>query len=265
MTNRGPSPARRLTRRRLLASAALVGAGALLSRGLAEARAREGYRVLVFSKTTEYRHDSIPDGIAAIETLGKEHGFEVEVTEDAAAFDVWTIGAFQAVVFLMTTGDVLNAEQQAVFEQYIGAGGGFIGVHSASDTEYEWPWYGALVGAYFSHHPEIQQATLRVEDRAHPSTSGLPESWVRTDEWYDFRENPRASVNVLARLDESTYGGGRMGEDHPIAWWHDYAGGRSWYTGLGHTRESYREPLFLRHLLGGIRYAAMLDTSGSPG
>jgi cytochrome c len=219
------------------------------------APARAGSRVLVFSRTKGFRHGSIPDGIAAVKALGAQHGFAVEATEDPTAFTDQSLGRFAAVVFMSTTGDVLDSTQQAAFQRYIRSGHGFVGVHSATDTEYDWPWYGQLVGAYFSHHPEIQAATVLVDDRTHPSTAGLPERWERTDEWYDFRAKPRAEVQVLARLDESTYRGGMMGSDHPIAWWHDFDGGRAWYTAGGHTAESYREPLFLQHLLGGIQYA----------
>jgi type 1 glutamine amidotransferase len=218
-------------------------------------------RVLLFSRTTGFRHDSIPDAVAAIGALGAEHGFAVDATEDPAAFEDGRLAAYRAVVFLLTTGDVLDPAQQAAFERYVRAGNGYVGVHSASDTEYDWPWYGGLVGAYFGGHPAIQTATLHVEDRAHPSTAGLPAAWVRSDEWYNFRANPRAAVRVLARLDETTYAGGTMGDDHPIAWYHAYDGGRAWYTAGGHTPESYAEPLFLEHLLGGIRYAAGLVPS----
>ncbi|MFL5804374.1 MAG: ThuA domain-containing protein [Roseiflexaceae bacterium] len=218
-------------------------------------------RVLLFSKTTGFRHESIPDAIAALEELGARHGFAVDTTEDAATFTDDRLGRYRAVVFLMTTGDVLDDAQQAAFERYIRAGNGYVGVHSASDTEYAWPWYGELVGAYFSNHPAIQQARIQIEDSAHPSTAGLPNPWTRTDEWYSFRTNPRARVHVLATLDESTYQGGTMGIDHPFAWYHDYDGGRAWYTAGGHTSASYAEPEFLRHLLGGLLYAAQIRTT----
>ncbi len=155
--------------------------------------------------------------------------------------------------------EVLNADQQAAFERYIHHGGGYAGVHSASDTEYDWPWYGQLVGAYFDRvhgHSQVVQATVHVTDRTHPSTVMLPALWVRTDEWYNFASNPRDHVHVLMTVDEQTYRGGVMGDDHPIAWYHEYDGGRAWYTAMGHTSESYREPLFLAHLWGGILYAA---------
>ncbi|MFE1500107.1 lectin, partial [Streptomyces albidoflavus] len=102
----------------------------------------------------------------------------------------------------------------------------------------------------------IQSATVRVEDRAHDATAHLGSSWQRTDEWYNYRSNPRSSARVLASLDESSYSGGNMAGDHPIAWCKDYQGGRAFYTGGGHTDESYAEPAFRRHLLGGIRWAA---------
>jgi glucose/arabinose dehydrogenase/type 1 glutamine amidotransferase len=213
--------------------------------------------VLVFSKTAGFRHDSIPAGIAAIEKLGVDDHFAVESTEDAGAFTDANLARFDAVVWLSTTGDVLNPDQQGAFERYIAAGGGYAGVHAASDTEYDWPFYGDLVGAYFNSHPNIQQATVNVEDRQHPSTAELPYQWSRTDEWYNYRANPRQDVHVLAALDEGSYspGTGAMG-DHPIAWCHTISGGRSWYTGGGHTKESFTEPEFLKHLSGGIRYAA---------
>jgi len=216
------------------------------------------FAVLVFSKTTGFRHDSIPDGIAAIEALGAEHGFRVDATEDAGRFTATELARYRVVVFLCTTGDILDPDQKAAFEEFIRTGGGFVGVHSASDTEYRWAWYGRLVGAYFADHPSIQSATLHIEDPGHPSTKDLPASWRRTDEWYNFRTNPRGAVHVLATLDEASYAGGRMGEDHPIAWCQEIDGGRSWYTAMGHTAESYGEPLFRRHLLGGIESAAGL-------
>jgi type 1 glutamine amidotransferase len=216
--------------------------------------------LLVFSKTAAFRHDSIPDAIAAIQQMGAESGFQVDATEDSSAFTDDNLSQYQAVVFLLTTGTVLDANQKDAFQRFIEAGNGYVGVHSASDTEYDWPWYGQLMGAYFSNHPNIQPAEIDVEDHGHPSTQGLPDVWPRTDEWYNFQTNPRENVNVLATLDESTYTGGQMG-DHPIMWYHDFDGGRAWYTGMGHTRESYSEKLFLQSLLGGIEYA--MGTAGS--
>ncbi len=215
-------------------------------------------RLLVFSKTGGFRHASIKDGKIALQKLAAEHNVAADFTEDATAFTDTNLARYDAVVFLLTTGNILDDGQQAAFERYIRAGGGYVGVHSASDTEYDWPWYGGLVGAYFDRihgHSKVVQATIHVTDRTHPSTVMLPALWVRTDEWYNFASNPRGRVNVLMTIDESTYKGGVMGADHPIAWYHEYDGGRAWYTALGHTSESYYEPLFLAHLWGGIMYA----------
>ncbi|MDH2425271.1 ThuA domain-containing protein [Sphaerisporangium sp. TRM90804] len=214
------------------------------------------FSALVFSKTAGFRHDSIPAGIAAIQKLGQDNGFTVDATEDSGAFTEANLEKYQVVVFLSTTGDVLNAAQQTAFENYIKGGGGYAGVHAAADTEYDWSFYGELVGAYFKSHPATQDAVVKVEDPAHPSTAGLPARWARNDEWYDFRTNPRANVHVLTSMDETSYTGGTMGADHPSSWCHNYEGGRSWYTALGHTQASYAEPEFLKMLLGGVQTAA---------
>jgi type 1 glutamine amidotransferase len=231
-------------------------AAMLLLPAAAPAAADDPYDVLVFSKTAGFRHDSIPAGVQAVRDLGAANGFTVTATEDAAAFTTANLAGYEAVVFLSTTGDVLNADQQTAFESYIRGGGGYVGVHAAADTEYDWPFYGNLVGAYFASHPAIQPADIVVEDRAHAATAHLPGRWHRTDEWYNYRTNPRTSAHVLAALDESTYSGGGMGADHPIAWCKPFEGGRSFYTGSGHTQESYADPAFRGHLLGGIRWAA---------
>ena len=215
-------------------------------------------QVLVFSKTTGYRHDSIAAGIEAISSLADAGGWGFRSTEDSGVFTAEGLLEFNVLVFLSTTGDVLDEPEQAAMEAFIRAGNGFVGVHSASDTEYDWPWYGALLGAYFKAHPAIQPATLRVEDRAHPASAHLGAAWSRTDEWYGFVTNPRSHVNVLLSLDEASYdpGDGAMGGDHPITWYHEYDGGRSFYTALGHAAESYAESDFLRLLDGAIRWAA---------
>jgi type 1 glutamine amidotransferase len=241
-------------RKLLIAAATLT-----LLAGCAQPKAHvadDPYDVLVFSRTAGFRHDSIEAGTSAIRDLGAANGFTVTATEDPAAFNASGLANYEAVVFLNTTGDVLDPAQQTAFENYIRNGGGYVGVHSAADTEYDWPFYGELVGAWFASHPAIQPANVKVEDRAHPATAHLPQTWNRTDEWYNYRTNARSTAHVLGSLDESSYSGGGMGADHPHAWCKTYAGGRSFYTGGGHTRESYAEPAFRAHLLGGIRYAA---------
>jgi type 1 glutamine amidotransferase len=216
-----------------------------------------GFRVLLFSRTTGFRHDSIPTAIAALTELGATGGYVAEATEDPAAFTADNLARFRVVVFLMTTGDPLDAAGQVAFESWIGGGGNWVGVHSAADTEYDWPFYGQLVGAYFKQHPAIQQATVHVEVTDHPATAELPSAWVRTDEWYDFQTNPRGTATVLVTIDESTYSGGTMGADHPLVWAHaTTGGGRAIYTEMGHTQDSYADPLFRQHLVGAVRWAA---------
>ncbi|MDX2304701.1 MAG: ThuA domain-containing protein [Microscillaceae bacterium] len=215
-------------------------------------------RVLVFSKTEGYRHESISAGKKAILSLGSKHGFQVDTTEDATMFDEKTLKKYNVVVFLSTTGDVLNGQQEQEFRRFIQAGGGFVGIHAAADTEYEWPWYGKLVGAYFESHPNdpnVRQAEMDVVDDQHISTEMLPKRWKRNDEWYNYKKiNP--DIKVLLKLDEKSYQGGTNGNNHPIAWAHEMDGGRAWYTGLGHTPESFSEEKFIAHLWGGIQYAA---------
>jgi type 1 glutamine amidotransferase len=240
------------------ATAVMLAAGLIACWSDPEAKPGPRAKLLVLSKTAGFRHDSIPAGIAAIRSLGKANGFSVFATENAARFTRKRLRPFDAVVFLNTTGDVLAPRQQAALRSYIRGGGGWVGIHSAADTEHDWPFYSRLLGAYFQSHPAIQAAAIDVVDRSHPSTRRLPPRWTRTDEWYDFAGNPRGSVHVLATLDESTYSGGTMGSDHPIAWCHPFKGGRAWYTAGGHTAESYAEPDFRRHLLGGILWAAGL-------
>ncbi|MDU0371624.1 ThuA domain-containing protein [Hymenobacter endophyticus] len=228
--------------------------GACTSGGTNKPQPQPTASVLIFSKTSGFRHESIPAGIRAIQTLGQQHNFRVDTTTNAGRFTATGLQPYQAVIFLSTTQDVLNEEQQTAFEQYIRGGRGFVGVHAATDTEYNWPWYGRLVGAYFNGHPAIQTATIQVLNNTHPATAGLPAQWTRTDEWYNFRDlSP--TLTVLATLDERTYSGGTNGSNHPIAWYHEFAGGRAFYTAGGHTTESFSEPLFQQHLLGGIRYA----------
>ena len=228
------------------------------------------FSALVFSKTAAFRHESIPAGVAAIQWLGARHRFTVDATEDAAAFTDANLARYDVVVWLSTTGDVLNDAQQAAFERYIRAGGGYAGIHAASDTEYDWAWYGGLVGAYFRDHPgsvnpQFQVATVKVLGRGTAATRPLPRRWEREEEWYNFRTNPRDTVRVLAEVDERTYdprgysvpgGSPGMGRHHPISWCQPYDGGRAFYTAMGHKPEYYSEPLLLAHLLGGIRMAA---------
>lgn len=212
-------------------------------------------RILAFTRTAGFHHVVIPAAAAALANALAGRA-TLEVTDDPARFSGAGLRPYRAVVFLLTTGDVLDASQQAAFEEFIARGGGYAGVHSATDTEYAWAWYHELVGATFKTHPKVQRAKVRILDPAHPSMEGLPAPWSRVDEWYDFRASPRPRVHVLATVDETTYAGGKMGRDHPIAWCRSFAGGRSWYTAMGHGEESWRDALFLRHVAAGVMTAA---------
>ena len=222
-----------------------------------DSKKRDGNpKVLVFSKTMGFKHLSIPDGIAAIQKLGAENNFEVDTTKNAAIFEEDSLQQYSAIIFMSTTGNILDHKQEAGFERYIQAGGGFVGVHAATDTEYDWNWYGKLVGAYFHSHPSgTPEADFIIKDQAFAATSFFTDTiWHRTDEMYNFKKiNP--DINVLITIDETTYDGGINGDYHPMSWYHEYDGGRAFYTALGHTSESFTEELYLKHLLGGIQYA----------
>ena len=238
----------------------LIALVALLAVGFAAPGASAKPRVLAFTKTAAFHHDSIP---AAVDAVRAQRRYAVDVTDNASAFTTRNLRRYAAVVFLLTTGDVLDPPQQRAFQRYIGRGGGYAGFHSATDTEYDWPFYGRLVGAYFKDHPSVQPATVAVVG-AFADAARLPSRWIRTDEWYDFRTNPRRRVHVLATIDESTYQGGAMGADHPLVWCHRSGKGRAWYSAMGHTPESWADPAFRRHVLAGIRFAAEGWRGGCP-
>jgi cytochrome c len=226
----------------------------------ASGESTQDLRVLVFSKTLGYRHASITNGIAAIRELGTKNGFKVEATEDSSAFTRTNLARFQAVVFLSVTGDVLNSDQETAFKDYVLSGGGFVAIHGAifgpRACEDKWAWYGDMFCCSFTNHSAVVPGTVLIEDAAHPSTAGLPSHWPRTEEWYNYTGNPRSCAHVLATVDESTYRGGSVGQDHPISWCRRMGKGRMWYTAMGHTESTFGEPLFLQHLLGGIQVAA---------
>ncbi|RTE53396.1 PKD domain-containing protein [Arenibacter aquaticus] len=227
---------------------------AIVLLGLLGSCGQKSEKILVFSKTEGFRHGSIEAGVSAVKKLGVQNGFEVHATEDATYFTEEILRNYSAVVFMNTTGDVLDNSQQADFERYIQAGGGFVGVHAATDTEYGWPWYNKLVGAYFKNHPKVQEAKLRIVDKGHEATVGMADTWMKKDEWYNFKDiNP--DIKVLLEIDETSYQGGENGEHHPISWYHDYDGGRAFYTEMGHTDVTFENPDFLKHLLGGLNYA----------
>ncbi|MDX3098109.1 ThuA domain-containing protein [Streptomyces sp. ME01-24h] len=214
---------------------------------------RRDPRVLVYTRTTAYRHDSIPDGVRTLRELGAGHGFLVDATERPEDFEGARLRPYDAVVFLSTSGEVLGEAGRAALEAHHADGAGFMGVHAAACTEYDWPYFGELLGARFTGHPPLQPGTVLVEDAAHPATAHLDAAWKVTDEWYDFDRSPRPGVRVLASADESSYTGGSMGGDHPLVWCHTYGGGPVFYTALGHCAQAYRDAAFRAHLLGGLR------------
>ncbi|MFJ2633021.1 ThuA domain-containing protein [Streptomyces sp. NPDC087422] len=228
-------------------------------------------RVLVFSATAGYRHDSIPAGAAALTEIAADHGLRVHHTEDSAELGAAVLDGCAAVVFLSPTGDVLDNLTRRHLRAYVTDGGGFLGVHAAACAEEHWPYYEELVGARFDGHPEIQRAEVTVEDRTHPATAHLPERWTWTDEWYNFRAGPRdagratgadAGVRVLASVDERGYTGGTMGADHPLVWCRRLGAGRSFYTALGHDATAYADPDFRAHLRGALLWCAAKGPSG---
>lgn len=214
---------------------------------------------LVFSKTASFRHESIAAGKKALAKMAAEKGIGISFTEDAGQFAEANLKKYNTVIFLNTTGDVLNSEQQTAFEQYIQAGGGYVGIHAATDTEYEWLWYGKLAGAWFLDHPStpsnVQKGNFIVTMKNHWATKGMPDTFDRTDEFYSFKDiSP--TINVVLKIDEKSYVGGKNPDFHPMSWYQEFDGGRSFYTAMGHTDETFAEPLFLNHLWAGIQYTA---------
>ncbi|GGZ29635.1 hypothetical protein GCM10007049_23590 [Echinicola pacifica] len=221
------------------------------------------FNALVFSKTQGFRHQSIATSVRAIQDLSKDNVFSVYTSEDATMFTDKKLEKFDVIILASTTGDILNDEQKEAFKRFVQSGKGVVGIHSATDTEYNWEWYTKLIGGQFMHHPHQQSAILDVVDSNHPSTYHLPKKWLWTDEWYAFK-NFNEDVNILIQLNEKTYDPGSkngqsmgMGDVHPMAWYHEYDGGRIFYTALGHVDGAYEDADFLKHLYGGIWWAAM--------
>lgn len=230
-----------------------------------DARGTRLGRVLVFSKTTGFRHSSIGAGVDMLRRLGQRGGFSVDATEDGARFTDAGLAPYDVVVWLNTTGTPLDGAQRSAFERFIRRGGGYIGIHAAADTwggrnhrTVEWPWYGKLLGgdAFFASHPAVQEARLVVEDQSTAATRHLGASFRFTDEWYDFVHNPRPAVQVLLSIDETSYRGGRMGADHPISWYHVFDGGRAFYTNLGHRTQTFSDARFEQHIAAALAWAA---------
>ncbi|MHA4740283.1 ThuA domain-containing protein [Dyadobacter sp. MSC1_007] len=224
-----------------------------------------GKAVLLFSKTNGFRHKSIEKGIEAIKAEGQKLGWQVDATEDGGYFNPTCLRSYKAVIFLSTTGDILTDTQQKAFQNYIENGGGYAGIHSASDMEYDWDWYGQLLGTRFRDHTFLPNpapvATIVTEPVQHPATAGLPARWSKKDEWYNFKDNVRdmPGFTVLLTVDEQTYSAfwpKAMQGDHPIAWTRTVGKGRMFYTAIGHTASTFEDKNALMHIMGGIGWAA---------
>jgi len=242
----------------------LVSLIALLT-GISSSASDKQFRALLFTKTAEWHHKSLLDGVAAMRKLADKHHFDLVWHEDATHFSDASLAQYDVVVFLSTTGDILNEKQQTALQKFIQSGKGFVGVHSAADTEKNWPWFTQLVGRTFKIHPPVQTATLSVHQRRFPGLERMPERLLWTDEWYDFGPENVPELNYLLTVDETTYNtksdwgeqqGNGMGSFHPIAWFHEFDGGRSFYTALGHLPAVYQNDLFLDHLYGGLYWSA---------
>jgi cytochrome c len=216
-------------------------------------------KVLIFSKTAGYRHGSIEAGQTFFKKIASEVNLDFTFSEDAAVVNEENLKQFSAVVFLNTTGDILDERQQSDFERYIQAGGGFMGIHAAADTEYGWPWYNKLVGAWFASHPggsvsNIQDGKMTVHDQTHPATKHLPSTFTRDDEFYDFQSVQKDAIKVLISVDEKSYQQGKMGDWHPMAWYQDFDGGKAFYTNFGHVESTFEdEDAMQKHLSEGLK------------
>lgn len=223
------------------------------------------FKVFLFTKTAGWHHESIHEGVAAIRKLAERNNFQVDWQENADFVTEKNLEKYQVIIFLNTTADILNEEQQKAVEKFIQSGKGFVGIHSASDTEYGWPWYTKMVGMMFKIHPEQQTAYLRVLDHNFPGMERFPKKLLWTDEWYEFSAAKSTDLKFLVTVDEKTYNpnakwgdnvGKGMGDFHPISWYHPYDGGRAFYTALGHIPATFSDQTFLDHIYGGIYWAA---------
>jgi len=220
------------------------------------------FDVLVFSKTNGYRHTSIEAGVESIQALGKAHNFSVDHTEDSTRFSDSGLAKYEAIIFLSTTGNVLGNAEEAAFERFIRSGKGYVGIHAAADTEYDWEFYRKVVGRQFVQHPEHQTGTIYTIDQDFPGMEGFGDSLSLYEEWYEYTVAYDTDLKYLMRLDTTSIsmagwkGQSKMGVFHPLAWYHKPAGGRAFYTGIGHMDETFVLPAFQQHLSAAIRWAA---------
>ncbi len=227
--------------------------------------AQKQFKALLVTTTKGWHHESLHYGVLAIKDLAVKNFFDVTLFEDPNSFTDKNLEQYQVVIFLNTTGDIFDSAQQKVMERFIESGKGYVGIHSASDTEYDWDWYTKLVGRMFHIHPTIQTAKLNVLDANFPGMQGFTGNKLWTEEWYEFGPEKTTGLNYILAVDESSYNpkvqwgekkGEGMGKLHPVAWYHNYDGGRAFYTALGHMPTDFSNPDFLNHLYAGIFWAA---------
>ena len=223
------------------------------------------FKALLVTTTKGWHHESLHAGVLAIQQLGIKNHFDVVLQESPTYITDKNLEQFKVIIFLNTTGDILDSAAQKVMERFIQSGKGFVGIHSASDTEYDWDWYNRLVGRMFHIHPAIQTAKLNVVDSTFPGIMGFAQAGLWTDEWYEFGPEKVNDLKYILSIDENSYDpkaqwgekkGLGMGKLHPVAWYHNFDGGRSFYTALGHVPAVFSNPIFLNHLYAGIYWAA---------
>jgi uncharacterized protein len=224
-------------------------------------------RVLLYTRNQVAKglfvHDNIPASVEAIKKLGAENHFAVEVSDDPGAFTDANLKKYKALIFDNTNNEIFdNEEQKAALQHYIRAGGGFVGIHSATGSMRKWPWFWSLIGGTFKRHAKMQTFTLKVKDATDISTAHFPASFEWTDEFYYVDQAPAGRHVLLAgdmsKLDDpgkEKFPGKQPNDEYPLVWRHEFEGGRAWYTSLGHQKEHYTDPQFTKHLLGGILWA----------
>ncbi len=225
-------------------------------------KSEQPLHILLFSKTNGYRHSSISSGIKMLYDQSKKQHWIITATEDSTLIGDNFLSQFDVAVFINPTGNAIGEEEQTAFEKFMKSGKGFVGIHAAADCEYDWPFYGKLIGGYFLTHPPAQKATIVFENTDHPAMKPFKgmKTYTTVDEWYSYKENPRPNVHVLAHLDENTIKKSKNDEwkmgDHPIIWWNDDNGMRSFYTVFGHTHEAFQDEKVIEHITNAINWAA---------
>lgn len=224
------------------------------------------FSALLVVQTAGWQHESTFSAIPALEKMAARHSFRLDLKQRAMPINDGMLKQYDVIIFVNTTGDIFNDEEQAAMERFIQSGKGWVGVHAASDTEYDWKWYTDMVGHMFKIHPHVQTGMVDVHDNSFPGLEGWPKRKMWTDEFYEYLDGTRnPDINYLITVDESTYDteakwGDNVsrghGDFHPMSWYRDYDGGRAWYTNFGHVPSVFEDPDFLQHLYGGIWWAA---------